>query len=161
VHEHRLPALRPRSPVEQLVGSHIREDEAQNLRRVDVLGHLDRIRLKHTDALGVRAPDRQSADTVSHAQPRAARAELLDHADKLVARRERRLRHAEIRTDAEHGIGVRHAGGQHPDANLARSGTGNVVVDHRQDLGTAEVVHDHALHPVAMLRLHCDLPSLA
>ena len=92
--------------MEQLVRGHVREDEAQNLPRIKVLGHLDRIPLQNTNALCVRTPHRQRADAVSLAQPPAARAKLLDHADKLIARRERRLRHAEIRAGAEHGIGV-------------------------------------------------------
>ena len=115
-------------------------------RRVEVLGHLDRVRLQNADALGVRAPHRQRADAVSHAQPRAARAELLDDADELVAGRERRLRHAEIRADAEHGIGVRHAGRQNPDAHLARTRSRILVLHDPQDLGTAEVIDDDALH---------------
>ena len=146
VHEHRLPALHLRHAVKQLVGGHVGEHEAHDLRRVEVLGHLDRVRLQNTDALRVGAPHRQRADTVSHSQPRAARAELLDDADKLVAGRERRLRHAEIRAGAQLGIGERHAGGQNPDADLARTRPGIVVLHHPQDLGPTEVIDDDALH---------------
>jgi hypothetical protein len=70
------------------------EHEAQDLGRVQVLGDLDRARLRHTDALRVGPPHRQGADAVSFSQARAARAELFDDADELVARRERRLRSA-------------------------------------------------------------------
>ena len=122
------------------------EHEAHDLRRVEVLGHLDRVRLRHADALRVGAPHRQRADAVSHSQPRAARAELLDDADELVAGRERRLRHAEIRAGAQLGIGERHARGQDPDADLARTRPGVLVLHDPQDLGPAEVVDDDALH---------------
>jgi hypothetical protein len=70
------------------------EHEAQDLGRVQVLGDLDRARLRHTDALRVGPRHRQGADAVSFSQARAARAELFDDADELVARRERRLRSA-------------------------------------------------------------------
>src|SRR5436190_13496138 len=105
----------------------MREDEAHDFRWVEIPGHLDRVRLQNTDALRVRAPHRQRADTVSHAQPRTALTELLDDADELIAGRERRPRYAEIGTGAEHGIGVRHAGHQNPHANFARTGLGNPV----------------------------------
>jgi hypothetical protein len=87
--------------MKQLVGGHVGEDEAHDLRRVEVLGHLDRVPLRHADTLRVRSPHRQRGDTDSLAQPRAARAELLDDADKLVSGREGRLRAAEIRTGAQ------------------------------------------------------------
>jgi len=132
--------------VKHLVGGHVRKEEAQDLARIEVLGHLDRAGLRHADALRVGAPDRQRADAVAHAQPRAVRAELFDDADELVAGRERWLRHAEIRTDAEHGIGVRHARGQDPDAHLARTRSRIVLLDDPQDLGTAEVIHNNAFH---------------
>jgi hypothetical protein len=54
--------------MKQLIGSHVREDEAHDLARVEILGHLDRVRLQNTDSLRVRAPHRQRADTVSHAK---------------------------------------------------------------------------------------------
>ena len=77
-------------------------------RRVDVLRHLDRVRLQNTDALRVGAPHRQRADAISPRSLVQPGPSFLDDADELVAGRERRLRHAEIRADAEHGIGVRH-----------------------------------------------------
>jgi hypothetical protein len=147
--------------MKQLVGGHVRKDEAQGLRRVEIIGHLDRVLLQHTDSLGVCAPDRQRADTVADAQCRAARTELLDDADQLVAGGERRLRHAEVRTGAEHGIGVRHTGRQNPHTHLTRTRPGNLIIDHPHDLGAAEVIHDHALHPVTVAGLHRDLlPSV-
>jgi len=68
--------------------------EAEDLPGIEVLGHVDGAGLRHANALGVGAEDRQRADAVAHAQPRAARTQLLDDADELVARRERRLRRA-------------------------------------------------------------------
>ena len=133
--------------MQQLIGSHVREDEAHDLARVEILGHLDRVRLQNTDALRVRAPHRQRADTASDAQPGAARAELLDHADELVARRERRLRHAQIRADAEHGVGVRHASRENSDEHLARTRSRILILHHPQDLGPTVVINDDTLHP--------------
>jgi hypothetical protein len=115
-----------------------------NLGGIEVLGHLDGVRLRQADALGVGAPDRQRADAVPHPQPRATRAELLDDADELVAGRERRLRHAEIRAGPQLGIGERHAGGQNPDAHLAWARLGNAVLHHPQDLRPAEDRRRHA-----------------
>ena len=115
-------------------------------RRVEVLGHLDRVLLRHADALRVGAPLRQRADAVSHTQPRAARAELIDDADELVAGRERRLRAAEIRAGAHLGIAERHARGQNPDADLARTRSGIVLLHHAHNFGAAEVVDDDTLH---------------
>ncbi len=91
----------------------------------------------HTVSAPIRSPT---------LQPRAARAQLLDDADELVAGRERRLRHAEIRAGAQHGVGVRDPGGQNPDADLARPRLGNVVLHHPQDLGPTEVIDDDTLH---------------
>src|SRR5262249_45346015 len=116
--------------------------------------------LKNTDALCVCPPHGQRANTVSHLQPGAAWAELLDDADELIAGRERGPRHAQIRADAEHGIGVGDAGRKNPDAHLAWTRSGSLLLDDLQDLRTTEVVYDHALHPVAIPGLHCDLPSL-
>jgi hypothetical protein len=76
----------------------------------------------------------------------SSRAELLDDANELIAGRERRPRHAEIRADAEHRVGVRHRGRQHPHANLAGTGSGNLVLDHLQHLGATVVVDHDALH---------------
>jgi hypothetical protein len=154
VHEHRLAALHLRRAVQQLIGGHVRQHEADDFRRVEVRGHLNRVLLEHADPLRIGAPDRQCGDPVSHAQPRAARAELLDDADKVVARRERRLRHAEIRAGAQLRIGKRHASGQNPDADLARPRPGSIVLHHPQDLGPAEVIDDDALHPFLCCRTH-------
>ena len=63
------PLFAMRHAVKHLVGGHVGEDEAQDLRRVEVVGHLDRVRLRHADALRVGAPHRQRADAVSLAQP--------------------------------------------------------------------------------------------
>jgi hypothetical protein len=87
--------------VKQLVGGRVGEDEAHDLRRVEVVGHLDRVLLRHADTLRVGAPHRQRGDTISLPQPRAAQAELLDDADELVAGSEGRLRAAEIVTGAQ------------------------------------------------------------
>jgi hypothetical protein len=146
VHEHGLAALHLGRAVKELVSGHVDEHQAQHLRRVEVLGHLDRVLLEHADALRVGAPHRQRADAVSHVQPRAARAELLDDADELVAGCERRLRHAEVGAGAQHCVGVRHAGGQNVDADLPWPRFGNVVLDDPQDVGTAVVIDDDALH---------------
>src|SRR3546814_2952625 len=59
-----------------LVGGHVREDEAHHLRRVEVLGDLDRVLLRHADPLRVRAPDRQGADSVSLARSEEHTSEL-------------------------------------------------------------------------------------
>jgi hypothetical protein len=56
----------------------------------------------------------------------------LDNSD-LSGRERRRLRHTEIRTGAEHGVCLRHAGRQDPDANLARTRSRNLVIDHAHD----------------------------
>ena len=146
VHEHRLARLHLRRTVEQLVRRHVGEHEAQDLRRIEVLRHLDGAGLRHAHALRVGTPHRQRADTVSDAQPCGARAQLLDNTDELVAGRERRIRHAEIGPGAQHGIGIGHARGQHPDPDLARTRSGIVLLNHLQDLGTAEVIDDDTLH---------------
>ena len=121
--------------MKHLVGGHIGEHEAHHLRRVEVLGHLNRARLRHADALRVGAPHRQRADAVSLPQPRAGRAELVDDADKLVAGRKRRLRRAEIRAGAKLSIGERHPGSQDPDAYLARPRPGILVLHHLKTSG--------------------------
>jgi hypothetical protein len=59
--------------------------QAQDLRRIQVLRHLDGADLRHAHALGVGTPHRQRADTVSDPEPCAARAQLLDDTDKLIA----------------------------------------------------------------------------
>ena len=64
VHEHRLPALRVRGAVKHLVGRHVGEDEAENLSWVEIFGHIDRVPLRHADALCVGAPLRQCSDAV-------------------------------------------------------------------------------------------------
>src|SRR5204863_8687841 len=123
-----------------------------DLRRVEVLRHLERVRLRHADTLSVGAPHRQRGDTISLPQPRAARAELLDDADQLVAGREGRLRAAKIRTRAQQGITERHTGGENPDAHLPRTRSGIVLLDHLQDLGATVVTNDDALHASSLLR---------
>src|SRR5262249_51348746 len=110
--------------------------------------------LQDAHPLRIRAPDGQRPDAVANVQPLAARAELLDHADQLVAGRERRLRDTEVGAGAQHGIGERHARGQRLAADVAGAGAGDRVLDHLQNLGTAEVVYDHPLHPVAIVGLH-------
>jgi hypothetical protein len=45
VHEHGLAALHLGRAVQQLEGGHVGEHEAQDLCRVEVFGHLDRVRL--------------------------------------------------------------------------------------------------------------------
>ena len=148
MHEHRLAGVHRRCAVEHLVGGHVREDEAHDLRRVEVLGHLDRELLRHADPLGVRAIHRQHADAVSLLQPLAARAELLDDADELVAGRERRLRTAHVRAGSDLRIGERYPGRQDPDADLVPPRSGSVLVHHPQDLGPTEVIDDDTLHGV-------------
>jgi hypothetical protein len=96
---------------------------------------------------------------VPHPQPRAARAELLDDADELVAGGERRLRTAEIDTGAQQGIAERHAGGENPDADLAWPRLGDVVLYDPQDLGATELIDDDALHPLLSCRTHGPLVS--
>lgn len=146
MHQHGLAGLHPRRTVKHLVGGHVREDEAHHLRGVEVLGNLDRILLRHADPLRVGAPDRQGADTVSLAQARATRTELLDDADELVARRERWLRPTEIRACAYQRVGERHARCQDPHADLARTRARIGFVYHPQDLGAAEAVDHDTLH---------------
>jgi hypothetical protein len=124
----------------------VREDEAQRLRRVEVLGHRDRVLLEHADAFGVGAPHGQGADAVADVQGPAAGTELLDDADQLVTGRERRLRHAQIRTGAQHGIGVGHAGRQHPDSHLTGTRPWILRLHHAHDLRTAEPIDDSAFH---------------
>ena len=60
VHEHRLAGLHRRGAMQCLVGGHVREQQADDLRRVEVLGHLDHVRRRHADALRV-APHTVSA----------------------------------------------------------------------------------------------------
>ena len=91
----------------------------------------------HTVSAPIRSPS---------SQPRAAGTEFLDDADEFVARRERRLRAAEVRPGADERVGERHPGGQHPDADLALPRPGIGLVHHLQHLGTAIVVDNHALH---------------
>src|SRR5205814_8395875 len=79
-------------------------------------------------------------------QPRAARAELSDDADELIARRERRLRPAEIGAGAQLRVGERYAGGQHPDADFAPPGARRLRLHELENLGTAEPRDDNSLH---------------
>jgi hypothetical protein len=41
--------------MKQLVGGHVGKNEAHDLRRVEVLRHLDRVLLRHADTLGIGA----------------------------------------------------------------------------------------------------------
>src|SRR5204862_7174738 len=91
-------------------------------------------------------PHRQHADAVADSQPRAARAELFDDADELIARRERRLRPAEIGAGAQLRVGERYAGGQHPDADFAPPGARRLRLHELENLGTAEPRDDNSLH---------------
>jgi hypothetical protein len=47
--------LHLRRAVQQLVGGHVRQHEADDFRRVEVRGHLNRILLEHADALRIGA----------------------------------------------------------------------------------------------------------
>ena len=151
MHQHRLAAFRPRRAVKHLVGGHVGEDQADDLRRVQVLGHIDRILPRHADEFSVCAPLRQRADAVSHMPPRrGVCAELVDDADELISRREWRFRPAEIRAGAHLGIAEGHAGGQDPDADLAATRSGIVRLDDLYDFGTAEPVDQDSLHVISL-----------
>src|SRR5829696_9812516 len=75
-------------------------------------------------------PSARRRDPLS--QPRAARTQLINDADELVAGCERRLRAAEIGAGAYQRIGERHAGSQSPDAHLARTWTGIRILHNLQ-----------------------------
>jgi len=78
----------------------------EDLARIEVFRNVHRAGLGHTHTLRIRTPDGQRADTVAYLQPRAAWAEPFDHADQLVAGRERRLGSTrKICTGAQLGIG--------------------------------------------------------
>src|SRR5262249_5105038 len=96
----------------------------------------------------------QRSHAIAHVQPLAARTELLDDADKLVARRERRLRTAKVRPGAELRIGERYAGGEHFDADFSLTRHRDLGLHHGHDLGSTIVTHDAALH-VANLLSRC------
>ncbi len=133
--------------MEHLVGGHVGKQETEHLAGIEILGDVDRAGLGHADAVRVRAPDRQRADPVADAQPRAARTERLDDADELVARGERRLRRAgQVGAGAELGIGERDARGQDPDADLTRAGLRIGLLDEPQDLRPAVMIDEHTLH---------------
>jgi hypothetical protein len=146
VHEHRLATPHLRHAVEQLVGGQVGEDQARDLRRVEVVGHRDCVHLGHADAFRVGAPHGQRGDPVSHVHPRAARTDLLDDADELVTGCERRRRHTEVGAGAQLCVGERDTGGKHPDAHVASARSGNVDLDHLQDIGSAEVIDDDTLY---------------
>jgi hypothetical protein len=132
--------------MQQLMRRGVGEDGAHDLLRVEIFWHLDRVLLRHADTLRVGAPHRQRGDTISLPQPRAARAELLDDADKLVAGREGRLRATEIDTRTQQRIAERHAGGQNPHAHLARRRSRIVLIHHLQNHGPAVALNDDTLH---------------
>jgi hypothetical protein len=133
--------------VKELIGRHVRQDEANHLGRIELLGNLNGVHVRHADTLRVGAPDGERRHPVSHSQPgRAAGAELLDDADELIAGGEWRLRHAQIRAGAQLSIGKRHPRCQHPNAQLADPRPRIALLHHRQHLGTAIAVHHHALH---------------
>ena len=97
-------------------------------------------------ALSVGTPHGQRADAVSHVQPRTTGAELLDHADEFVSGREWRLRPpGDICAGPELGIGERYAGRENPDADLALTRPGDIVLDHLEDLWSSAVIDDDAL----------------
>jgi hypothetical protein len=111
VHEHSLTALNLRRAVQELVGCHVRQNEAHDFGRIQRAGHFDRVDFRQADALGVSAPDGERCHSITLSQPRAPRAELLDAADELVAGREWWLWHAEIGPGAQLGIRKRHPRG--------------------------------------------------
>jgi hypothetical protein len=132
--------------VEHLVGGHVREDQAHDLARVEVLGHRDRVLLLDADPLGIGPVHGQCSYPVSLTQPLAARAELLDDADELVAGREWRLRAAHVSAGADLSVCERHPGRQDPDANLTRVWSGGVLLHHLQDLRPPVAIDDDPLH---------------
>jgi len=140
--------------MKELIRRHIRQDQAHHLRRIEILRHFDRVHFRNADALGARAPNGQRRHASSGAQPRAAGTDLLDHADKLVARCERRLRRtnrgagyaADIGACAEQRVGKRHAGRQDSHADLANARARISILHHPQHLGTAEVIDDDSFH---------------
>jgi hypothetical protein len=133
--------------VQHLVGRHVGEDEANDLCRIEILRHLHGARLRHANAFGIRAPHRQRADAVPWVEPGAARTELLDDANELVARRKRWSWAAgDVRPRAQLGIGERHAGCQDAYAYLAPNWFRNVILHYLHDLGATIVINDHAFH---------------
>ncbi len=155
VHERRLPRLHLGRAMKHLVRGHVRKQQAQDLPRIEILRNVHCTGLRHTHPLRVRAPDRQCANTVADPQPRAARAELFDNADKLVTGRERRFGSArKIRAGAQLGIGERHPRRQNLDHHLARPRSGIPLFDHLQDLGPTEMVNHDTLHRKPPLRCH-------
>jgi hypothetical protein len=87
-----------------LIGGHVGKEEAEDLPGVEVLGNVDCAGLRYACAVRVRAPYRQRADAIAHAQPRTVRAELFDHADELVAvRPDQGREHRRIKRDVAPG----------------------------------------------------------
>src|SRR5262249_30362799 len=83
----------------------------------------------------------------AYSQPRAARPELFDDTNELVAGRERGLRGArEVRAGAQLRIGERNAGREDVDAHLARPRSRSVLLHHGQDLWPADTINDDTLH---------------
>ncbi|BCW66742.1 hypothetical protein NicSoilB4_15050 [Arthrobacter sp. NicSoilB4] len=132
--------------MEQLVGSHVGQDKADNLRRVEVLGHLDCFRLGHTNAFRVRTPDCQCCNPIPYTQPGTSGAELLYNAHELVTGRKRRLRDMKICASPQLRIRERHTGCQHPDSDLAGAGPRILGLYHLQDLRTTESFDNDAFH---------------
>jgi hypothetical protein len=89
VHQHRLATPGHRQAVQQLVSGRVGQHEAHHLGRVELVGDLDRVRLRQADALGIGAPCRQRGHPDSRSQPRTPRPEFLDDAEELIAGGER------------------------------------------------------------------------
>src|SRR5215218_1460230 len=153
VHEDRLAGLHPRRTVKHLVRGHIREDELATSAGSRSSG-TSTAYASGTQTRSASAPHTVSAPTRSPSrsleQPGPSSSTT---ADELVAGRERRLRAAEVRPGAYERVGERHPGRQDPDADLARTRSGIVLLHHPQDLGPAELVDDDTLH-----RLSLDAP---
>jgi hypothetical protein len=133
--------------MEHLVGGHVWKQEAQDLPRIEILGNVNCTGLRHTDPLRVGSPNRQRPDAISLPQSRATRPQFLDDADELVAGRERRLRRAsDICAGAQLRIGERHPRSENPDADLARTRSGIVLLHDLQDLRPTIVIDNHTFH---------------
>src|SRR4029078_5407064 len=128
------------------------------LGRIEILGYFDRVHLRHAHALRACAPHGEGRHAHRWMQPRAARTELLDHTDELVARRKWRLRRADrcagdaadICAGAKQRVLKRYAARQNFDADLANARAWIGVLHDPQHLGTTEVIDDNALHCAAL-----------
>ncbi len=132
--------------VQQLVGGHVREDDAHQQRGVEVLRHRDRLLLRDTHLFRVTAPDGQRRHPVSLTQRRTALSCLTDGADELVTGSEGWFRSPEVRPGSDQCVGERHTCRLHLDAHLPSPRPGSRLVDHVQNLRTAEAVRDDTLH---------------